>query len=173
MTLLRRSGLVILAALFALALLGVACGGDDDGDAGDSAAEELDVDDCTLLTDEEVSSLSDDPLFAGEDGFLGCGWVAEGGTVADFSLRSFRSDSSAADHAAQLAPALEAIELTGVGDEAFALVRDGEANFLVARKGELHVELVMTFLDMEVDSENLQRAQELANLALVRLEEAS
>jgi hypothetical protein len=190
----RRLARRALLAFVFLALPGLiaACGGDDDDDGApadgdqdnggevivddeDDADDEegLDVDNCTLLTDEEVSTLSDEPLFVSEDGPLGCGWLPEDGAIAEFSIRSFRSDQSVAEYAAEFAPSLEVVELEGVGDEAAALVREGEANFIIARNGDLFVELVLTFLDMEVGSENLQRAQDLADLALGRLKEAS
>ncbi len=172
-----------LASALMVVFFSAACGGGDDDtaaraaggtdDGGDAATESLDVDNCTLLTDEEVSTLSDEPLFASEDGPLGCGWLPEDGGIADFSIRSFRSDASAAERATRLAPSLEQLELGGVEDEAVALVREGEANFIVAKRGDLFVEMVLTFLDMEVGSENLDRAQGLAQVALDRLEDAS
>jgi hypothetical protein len=164
-----------------------ACGGDDgdssadggtDGDASGVVADEesgddgpLEVDNCTLLTNEEVTSLHDEPLTHSEDGPLGCGWLEKDGALAQFSIRAFRNESSAQEHATELAPSLTQQELDGVGDGAVALIAEGEANFIVATQGDLGVEMVLTFLEMEVGSENLERAQELAAVALDRLEE--
>lgn len=178
------STLLLMAILVATL---AACGGDDgDSSAGDSdggasevvvedendADEPLDVDNCTLLTDEEVTSLHDEPLFHSEDGPLGCGWLEDDGAIAQFSIRAFRNESSAQEHATELAPSLTQQELDGVGDGAVALIAEGEANFIVATQGDLGVEMVLTFLEMEVGSDNFQRAQKLAGQALDRLEEA-
>lgn len=135
--------------------------------------EVVDVDDCTLLTDEEVSSLAGTALLATEDSFLGCGYVGEGEVVADFSIRSYSAaGASAAELGAELAPSANVIPLDGVGDEAVALEVDGSVNFLLARSDDLVVEMVMTFLDVTPDSPELERASELAVLALGRLAEA-
>lgn len=190
MTRLIRIGGILLA----LVLVGAACDGGDDGsneaddatedvaDEGDGdgegdeggASESLDVDNCSLLTSEEVSRLADEPLVEPEDSFLGCGWNFEGESIASFSIRAFRFDGSVAEHAEELAPDAELVAIEGVGDEAAGLVTvDDEVNFLVARDGDLFIEMVMTFLDVPPDSENFTTAQELAATALERLKDAA
>jgi hypothetical protein len=183
----HTSARLLVAALVAVLVL-AGCGDDDDSDtdgaateavdeggAADEAleSEDLDIDNCTLLTDAEVSSLAGYDLEATEDGPLGCAWVVPGEVVGDFSIRSFRSEQSAAEHGAELGPSAEMIELDGIGDDAVALSVGGSVNFLVARDGDAFVELVMTFLDVTPDSPELERAGELANTALGRLDEAS
>ena len=145
----------------------------DDATADETADESLDVDNCSLLTSEEVSRLSDEPLTSPEDGLLGCGWNFEGESIDSFSIRSFREDTTAAAHAKELAPNNDVIPIDGVGDEALGLARDGNVNFLVARDGKLFVEMVMTFLDVPPDSPNFETAKELAITALERLKEAA
>ena len=173
----------VVVAVAAVVLAGAACGGDDDDSAGDDGTGivevggddgsvgrgSIDVDNCTLLTDAEESSLSENPLAAEGDGLLGCGYLPEGSSVADFSIRSFALGGPLSTYAGELAPSLEVLTLEGIGDEAVALVSDGEANFLVACEDGGCVELVMTFLDMDIESENFRRVQDLASAALGRL----
>lgn len=186
-----RRRLAMTAAVVALVGGAGACGGDDDDQGGggsteetvdngggdgageDAADEDLDVDSCTLLTNEEASGLAGEELEASEDSLLGCAWVVPGEVVADFTLDSFRSDQSARDRGAELAPSAEVIELDGVGDEAVALAVDGSVNFIVAKQGDLGVVLVTTFLDVTADSPALDAAGELAVTALGRLADAT
>ncbi len=185
-----RCRLAMTAAVVVLIGGAGACGGDDDDQGGgdsteetvgnggggsdeDAADEDLDVDSCTLLTNEEVSGLAGEELEASEDSLLGCAWVVPGEVVADFTLDSFRSDQSARDRGAELAPSAEVIELDGVGDEAVALAVDGSVNFIVAKQGDLGVVLVTTFLDVTPDSPALGAAGELAVTALGRLTDAT
>lgn len=150
-------------------------GGDDDSDDTEAPAEAqpVDVDDCTLLTSEEVRSLAGRTLVPTEDSPLGCGFAAEGQEVADFGIASFRSGGSAADNAGDVAGDVEVRDVDGAGDDAVALVREDNVNFLVARDGDLFVQLVMTFLDVPPASDAFERAKELATLALQRLREAA
>jgi hypothetical protein len=149
------------------------CGGGNGSTNGGGSSNgdgPLDVDNCTLLTDDEVSALAGEELAATEDSPLGCAYVVPGEIVGDFSIRSYRRDGDAAAVAAELAPALEVIQLEGIGDDAVALAdSDGSVNFLIARNGDLFVELVMTFLDVTPDSPSLQQAGQLASTALDRL----
>ena len=50
---------------------------------------------------------------------------------------------------------------------------DDSVNFVIARSGDLFVELVMTFLDVTPESSSLQKAGQLASTALGRLVEAA
>ncbi len=179
---------VAIAAVVATIGLGAAaCGGDDaDDDSGagsDSTADAvdgggdldtgLDVDNCTLLTDAEVSALAGEALEATGDSPLGCGWVVPDETIADFTLNTFRSADSVEDRAADLAPSAEVVEMEGVGDSAVALVVDGSVNFLVAKQGDLGVVLVTTFLDVTPDSPELEAAGAIARTALANLAESA
>jgi hypothetical protein len=158
----------LVVAVAAVAALG-ACSSKGSGTSGDGDST-LDVDNCTLLTNAEVSDFAGKQLSAGEDSPLGCPYTAAGEVVADFSIRSYRQGGDAAAAAATLAPTLRVIELTSIGDEAVALAdSDDSVNFLIARKGNLFVELVMTFLDVTPDSPALQKAGQLASTALGRL----
>lgn len=180
----RTLGAVVIAC--ALVVAGTACGGGSSGSksansssgkstettsGGSVQTESLDVNNCTLLTDAEVSTLGEQ-LHVGEDSALGCGWSPQGQSMADFSIRSFQSGSSVQAYGKKLAPDAQQIPLEGVGDEAVGLAADGNVNFLVARKGKLFVEMVMTFLDVAPGSDNLTRAEGLANKALGRLAKA-
>jgi hypothetical protein len=154
-----------------------ACGGENESTNGTGSSDGdgvLEVDNCTLLTDEEVSALAGKELTASEDSPLGCAYVEAGKVVGEFSIRSSRRDGDAAAAAAILAPTLEVIRMDGIGDDAVALAdSDGSVNFIIARKGDLFVELVMTFLDVTSDSPALQQAGQLASTALDRLAEAA
>ncbi len=166
---------LVMAAALAASLM--ACGSDDGSTTPPGSPEgdgALAVDNCTLLTNEEVSALAGKELAATEDGPLGCAYVESGEVVADFSIRSYRQDGDAAAAAAKLAPSLKVTPMNGIGDEAVALSdSDGSVNFLIARKGNLFVELVMTFLDVEADTPSLQQAGQLASTALGRLVDAA
>ena len=82
------------------------------------------------------------------------------------------NDATAA--ATEIAPSLQVIPLSGIGDDAVALSdSDGSVNFLIARPGDLFVEMVMTFLEVTPDSPSLDQAGQLASTALGRLAEAA
>lgn len=182
----------LLCLVVITVLVGAGCGGGDSDDAGSgdasgAAAEvdegvgsddhvddaQLDVDNCTLLTNEEVSTLAGKELESDLDSALGCAWVVPGEVVGDFTLDSFRSGTSAADYGAALAPSAEITSLDGVGDDAVALAVDGSVNFVVAKQGDLGVVLVTTFLDVTPGSPSLEAAGELAMTALGRLADAA
>lgn len=168
----------VALAVAAMATLG-ACGGD--GGSGSDAVDEalegggtLEVDNCTLLTNEEVSSLAGFALESSGDSPMGCAYPQPGEVMGEFSIRSYRGSGDATAAAAELAPSLQVIPLSGVGDDAVALSdSDGSVNFLIARKGDLFVELVMTFLDVTPESPSLDQAGQLASTALGRLVEAA
>ncbi|MCZ7537075.1 MAG: hypothetical protein M5T61_15010 [Acidimicrobiia bacterium] len=179
-----RRVMATAAVAVAVAIGGAACGGGDSDDGGgggssdavigaDDVDVELDVDNCTLLTDAEVSALAGETLEATGDTPLGCGWVVPDETIADFTLNSFRSGDSVQDRAADLAPSAEVLEMDGVGDAAVALAVDGSVNFVVAKQGDLGVVLVTTFLDITPDSPELEAAGEIARTALANLAESA
>lgn len=158
-------------------------GGSADGDGVVDLApgefEPIDIDNCTLLTDEEVSAYADDELIVDEDTPLGCGWIEaedaqEEFPVHQFSVQALRGggDSKAA------APVLvndpeQVIELSGVGDDAVAVSTYGEViNWVIARQGDLFVVLNVTFVGHDPTPEDLERSGQLAATALGRLVEA-
>lgn len=151
-----------------VALLVTACGGDDKKSSTDDGASSTGgFDNCSLLTDDEVSAFAGTPLQHGEDSALGCGFVAPGESVADFSVQYVQSDQPLAAAAADLAPGLELRDLMGGDfDEAVALYDGDEANFLLMRRGSHRVVLVMTFLDVTTDQ--MGAAITLAQTALDR-----
>ncbi len=168
---------VALASLVFLA----ACGGDDDGgETGDvgGKTEEIDeagddgsgseIDNCSLLTDDEVSTFAGLTLVHGEDSILGCGFAEPDAAIADFSVLATRSGQSVAEVAAEMAPGLDVHDLMGGNfDEAVALFDGDEANFLIMRRGDVRVVLVMTFLDVTT-GQPLADATNLAETALDR-----
>ncbi len=177
----RTKRRVLSVALAALVGLTTACGGDDDDatDAGNDTVDEvldeegLDVDSCTLLTNEEVSAFAGYDLEATEDGPLGCAFVEPGEVVGDLTVHSYRGSGDSTSEGTELVPSAALINLDGVGDDAVALNVDGSVNFLVARQGDLFVVLVTTFLDVTPDSPELDGAAQLASTALGRLVDAA
>lgn len=180
----------VMVALLALALLpgcggspdsangGSADGGSVDGGAGvdlePGKLEALEMDNCTLLTDEEVTAFAGDDLVVSEDSPLGCGWVEPGEIMAQFTVQAYRGggDSAAAATALVNSPQ-EVIELSGVGDDAVAVSTHGEViNWVIARKGDLFVVINQTFLLFEPTPQELERSGKLAGTALGRLVDA-
>ena len=174
----KVAAVVSLASLVFLA----ACGGDDDdggdtgGDVANTEQSEDDgdddsgsgIDNCSLLTDDEVSAFAGKTLVHGEDSVLGCGFAEPDASIADFSVLATRSGQSVADVAAELAPSLDVHDLMGGDfDEAVALFDGDEANFLIMRRGDVRVVLVMTFLDITT-GQPLADATHLAETALDR-----
>lgn len=166
----RRTVIGLLAVALAL----TSCGGDDGDSTGGDGGAEADsggsgLDNCSLLTDEEVSAFAGITLQHGDDSPLGCGFTAPGGSVADFSVLYEESGQPLLEAAAELAPNLDLRELMGGDfDEAVAVYDGEEANFLLMRRGTDRVVLVMTFLDVTTDK--MAAAIALAETALDRAE---
>jgi hypothetical protein len=171
----RRSTKASLIAVVVGAMIALAGCGDDKGSGGNAGSGNgeqtaLNVDNCKLVTNEEASALAGKELKADENGPLGCPYTEPGEMLGLFSIRSYKQGGDAKAAAAKLAPTLEVIKLDGVGDDAVALAdSDGSVNFIIARKGNLFVELVMTFLDITKDPATLKPASTLASTALGRL----
>lgn len=166
----------VAVAAITIGLLG-GCGGDSGespgGDLGGDGGA-LEVNNCTLVTNEEATALAGTDLVSSEDGPLGCAYTEPGELLGLFSIRSYRQGGDSAAAAAELAPSLQVIPMPGIGDDAVALAdTDGSVNFLIARDGDLFVELVMTFLDVTPDSPSLDQAGQLASTALGRLVDAA
>ena len=191
MTMPRVAGLLASALLVTVS----GCGGDDDGDAGDgdiTIADEptddadddddaddatLDVDNCSLLTDEEASTLAGEELAAqAGDSPLGCPYSPPGEVVADVVVNSIRYNGDLETLAADGFPNAESVTpIDDVGDQAVAVstpAGDAVAS-IVARQGDLVVELQIVFVGIEPDdTAALQTAGEYAATALGRLVDA-
>jgi hypothetical protein len=201
LTMTRAAGLVAGALLLAVS----GCGGDDDDDDGgagdttvddgaadDGAADDdsadddsaddddaaLDVDNCSLLTDEEASTLAGEELAAqAGDSPLGCPYAPPDEVVGDIVVNSVRHDGDLASLAATGFPnAASVTPIDGVGEESVAVLTpagDAVASIL-ARQGDLVVELQVVFLLIEPDdTAAVQIAGEYAAIALERLVDAS
>lgn len=174
-------------AVTVLALVFVAgCGGGDspgggtgNGDGTQNLVpdelEGLDVDNCSLLTDQEVSALAGEELVVAEDTPLGCGWVIPGEPMHQFGVQSYRGDGDSSAAAMVLVDNPEQIiDLDGVGDDAVAVSTYGEViNWVIARKGNLFVVINQGFLGLEPTPSDLDRSGELAATALGRLVDAA
>jgi hypothetical protein len=180
----RRITRPIAVAILTLVLV-AACGGDAEspGGPGDAAGqglepgqmEPLDIDDCSLLTDEEVSAFAGEELVVTQDGPLGCGWVVPGEIIEQFNIRSFRGGGDAATAADVLVNnPQKVIELAGAGDDAVAVsTYDEIINWVIARKGDLFVVINQTFLSFDPTPSELDRSAKLAATALGRLAQAA
>ena len=160
-----------LATLLAYAL---ACGGGST--AGDSAGKAVTgtdsalVDNCSLVTDAEASSLAGRELKHDEDSPLGCPYLKAGSPVGQFTVRAFRGTGAAKDNFGQHSSDTTIHEIPGLGDSAAVLAREEHVNFLIVQKGGRYVEFVTTFLsDMNLGSPQLKQAGELALKALDRM----
>lgn len=197
-----------------MAVFATACGGDDergneagngglasDQDGGDAAFGNgsLDVDTCSLLTDEEVSAWLGMDLVAREDSLIGCLYgppgqqppegVPEapmgspsGGGANVFSVRAFEGEGDAATAGADVGQivvpgdpdAAVVTELPGGDHDAVAVLHpSGSVYYVVARSGDLFVEFHTSGLLLGADSPEIDQAAEMADLALERLESAA
>src|SRR5690606_3327161 len=185
---------MLAVGLMALVLVpGCGGSGSDDGPGADAGSaggegavdlapgelESIDIDNCSLLTDDEVSAYADTDLVVHEDTPLGCGWIKPEDAqnefpVHRFSVRALRGggDSKAAAPVLVIEPE-QVIELSGVGDDAVAVSAHGEViNWVIARKGDLFGVLNGTFIGHDPTPEDLERSGQLAATALGRLVEA-
>jgi hypothetical protein len=154
--------------LAAMLLTGASCGG---ADSVLDETETADVDNCTLVTDEEVSTLVGKQLTHGEDSPLGCPFVRSGASMSEFTVRAFAGKGAAKDNFGSHSADTTVHEISGVGDSAAVLARDEDVNFLIVQKGRHYVQFVTTFVDdMSLGSPKLKAAQELALKALERIE---
>jgi hypothetical protein len=133
--------------------------------------QEVEVDSCSLITDEEASEMAGEELEAAEDSPLGCPYVVPGEVIGEFSIRGYvgSGDSSAA--ASDLVPsAVEVLQVPGIGDDAVVISSNGEVvDFIIARQGDRFIVMNTTFLFLEPETEDADRATTLAGVALQRL----
>jgi hypothetical protein len=161
----------------AVAILGLAapgCGGESG--TTDTVSEEVtgsqtaDIDNCSLVTDAEASSLAGEDLKHGEDSPLGCGYSPADMPMAHFTVRAFNGRGPAKDNFGEHSDDTTVHEIAGVGDSAAVLAREEHVNFLIVQRGDNYVQFVTTFLDdMNLGSPRLKQAQDLALTALGRM----
>lgn len=173
MRLVTRSLMPLGAAFTVLMLAAAGCGR---GSANDAAAkavtgtETAHVDNCSLVTDAEATSLAGHELKHDEDSPLGCPYIRPGKTVGDFIVRVFEGKGAAKDNFGEHSSDTTVHEISGVGDSAAVLARDQHVNFLIVQKGNRYIQFVTTFLeDMNLGSPQLKQAQDLAVTALGRI----
>lgn len=169
----RRQVLVAVAFL-AVGLCAFGCGrGSGTNDSGASTAtadETAHIDNCSLVTDSEATTLAGRELQHEEDSLLGCPYVRPGRNMSEFTVRAFTGKGPAKDHLGEHSTDTVVHEISGVGDSAAVLARDQHVNFLIVQKGSRYVQFVTTFLeDMNLDSPMLKQAQDLAVKALGRI----
>jgi hypothetical protein len=168
---LRSIQLIVTLIISGLAAFG--CGG---GPGTDEAVEELtanetaNIDNCTLVTDAEASSLAGEDLRHEEDSPLGCGYSPSDTPMSHFTVRAFKGKGAAKDNFGEHSEDTTIHEIAGVGDSAAVLARDAHVNFLIVQRGDNYVQFVTTFLDdMNMGSPQLKQAQDLALTALGRI----
>jgi hypothetical protein len=158
--------------------LTIADGPSDDDSDDDADDATLDVDNCSLLTDEEASTLAGEELAAqAGDSPLGCPYSPPGEVVGDVVVNSIRYDGDLVTLAADGFPNAESVTpIDDVGEQAVAVstpAGDAVASIL-ARQGDLVVELQIVFVGIEPDdTAALQTAGEYAATALGRLVDAA
>jgi hypothetical protein len=160
------------AALIVFGLYASGCGGGANETAANAVAgsETLQVDNCSLVTDAEATSLAGTELKHDEDGPLGCPYVRPGQSMGEFIVRAFNGKGAAKDNFGQHSDETAVHEILGVGDSAAVLARDQHVNFLIVQKGGRYIQFVTTFVDdMNLGSPQLKQAQDLAIVALGRI----
>lgn len=169
-----QRGTLRTAAVGALLSCALACSrGSSTSDSGSKAitgTETAHVDNCSLVTDAEASSLAGTELKHDEDGPLGCPYVRPGSSMGQFIVRVFEGKGAAKDNFGEHSADTSVHEIAGVGDSAAVLARDQHVNFLIVQKRGRYIQFVTTFLeDMNLGSPQLKQAQELALTALDRI----
>jgi hypothetical protein len=158
------------ATLAVLALPVAGCGRSSSSNDSASEADTLTVDNCSLVTDAEATSLVGKEVKHDEDSLLGCGFSAPGQSMSLFTVRAFSGKGAAKDNFGEHSSDTTVHEIAGVGDSAAVLARDQHVNFLVVQKGRRYVQFVTTFVrDIDLGSAKLKEAQDLAIKALGRI----
>ena len=169
-----QHGLLRIAVIGALLACAPGCGGGSSTSDSTSTAiagtETAHVDNCSLVTDAEASSLAGKELKHDEDGPLGCPYVRPGSSMGQFIVRVFEGKGAAKDNFGDHSADTTVHEIAGVGDSAAVLARDEHVNFLIVQKRGRYIQFVTTFLDdMNLGSPQLKQAQDLALTALDRI----
>lgn len=174
---------LLLAVLATLMSVLAGCGGDDvtdstgdtDSDSAESTAGEEaepteEVDNCSLLSNEEVTALAGYELVAGEDSPLGCPYIAPGEDIADVRVVAVTRPGGAQAVAEEAFPDAPEIIPVDVGADTVAVTDpsgDTIASVLTA-DGDRLVELSVIFLFVSPD--DTARIEEAAQLAVTALE---
>lgn len=165
---------LLTVALIAVISSALGCG--DRSSTNDSASktvtgtETAHVDNCSLVTDAEATSLAGYELKHDEDGPLGCAYVKPGASVSQFTVRAFKGKGPAKNNFGDHSADTTVQEISGVGDSAAVLARDEHVNFVIVQKGSRYIQFVTTFLrDINLGSPQLKHAEELALTAIGRI----
>jgi hypothetical protein len=131
-------------------------------------------DQCTLLTDEEVSTLAGHEVVAADgDSFLGCAYAPPDEIIGDVVVNAGFGDGDARAVAAEGWPDAAQVIPIDVGGDTVAVTSpedDGVVSVITASDGRF-VQLVVTFLFIEAtDTEQIDLAAQLAVTALDRWE---
>lgn len=171
--------LLVIVVLLLLA----ACGGSSTPEAGDAPGETEEVtdtsadevtdevvDNCALLTDEEVTELAGHELVAGEDSPLGCPFIAPGESVADVRVVGVTAAGGAQAVTEQAFPNAAEIIPVAVGDDTVAVTdpSGGAIASIITASGDRVVELSVIFIDVPPDDP--ARIEDAATLAVTALE---
>lgn len=163
-------------AVIVIVLMWSAVGCDRGSSANDSASkavtgtETAHVDNCSLVTDAEASSLAGHELKHDEDGPLGCPYVRPGSSTGEFIVRAFEGKGAARENFGEHSTDTTVLEISGVGESAAVLARDQHVNFLIVRKGSRYIQFVTTFLEnVNLGSPQLRQAEDLAVKAIGRM----
>lgn len=170
----HRATRTILSAAILAALMAAGCGGRSTADqsAADAVTgtETANVDNCTLVTDEEASRLAGRELKHGEDGPLGCPYTPPGSLMGYFIVRVFDGKGPAKDNFGEHSADTVVHEIQGVGDSAAVLARDDDVNFIIVQKDGRYIQFVTTFIDdMTLGSPRVKQGLELALTAIGRI----
>lgn len=158
------------ATVAVLALPAFGCGGSSSTNDSAAEADIADVDNCSLVTDAEATSLVGKEVKHDEDSPLGCGFSAPGGALSLFTVRAFSGKGAAKDNFGEHSEDTMVHDIAAVGDSAAVLARDQHVNFLIVQKGRRYVQFVTTFVDdIDLGSAKLKQAQDLAVTALGRI----
>lgn len=160
-----------MVAVFTVIMFGsVGCRGSNSADTAVTGTETADVDNCTLVTDAEASSLAGEELKHDENSPLGCPFMAPGSLMGVFIVRALEGKGRAMDNFGSHSDDTTVHEIAGVGDSAAVLARDEHVNFLIVQKGRRYIQFVTTFVDdLNLGSPKLKEAQDLALRALDRM----
>jgi hypothetical protein len=141
----------------------------EDLEEEDEADEEELPDRCSLITEEEASSLAGYELEVGGDSFLGCGYIPPDSSVADITVNAVLAEDDAATVTAAGFPNANEIIPVAVGEDTVAVTTpsgDAVASIVTASDGRV-VELALVFL--LIDPDDTARIEEAAELAVTAL----
>ncbi|MEZ5176414.1 MAG: hypothetical protein R2823_09450 [Acidimicrobiia bacterium] len=163
----------MMVGIIVLSVAMSACSGSDDatGDGpSDGAGGDL-PDNCSLITEEEATTLAGYDLEVGEDSFLGCGFIPPGANVADIVVATAVRSGGAAAVAADAYPNATEVIPVSVGADTVAVTSPSGESIaaILTTDGDRVVELGIIFLLIDpTESSRIDDAAELAVTALGR-----